>query len=82
MSGSVLAPWAHQVNPKANARILANNLHCFEDDATSLLQCLQVTRSAFVNVIKTYSIFMSYLSHKLISSVPFYIILLLRTSQC
>ena len=43
MSGSVLAPWAHQVNPKANARILANNLRCFNTDAASLLQCLQVT---------------------------------------
>ena len=42
MSGSVLAPWAHQVNPKANARILANNLRCFDTHASSLLQCLQV----------------------------------------
>ena len=42
MSGSVLAPWAYQVNPRANARILANNLRCFDYDASSLLQCLQV----------------------------------------
>ena len=42
MSGSVLAPWAFQVNPRANARILANNLRCYDYDAAELLQCLQV----------------------------------------
>ena len=42
MSGSVLAPWAFQVNPRANVRILANNLRCYDYDAAELLQCLQV----------------------------------------
>ena len=42
MSGSVLAPWAFQANPRANARILANNLGCFDTYAAALLQCLQV----------------------------------------
>ena len=37
----------------ANARILANNLDCFEDNATSLLQCLQVNRPIFINGIET-----------------------------
>ena len=44
MSGSVLAPWAFQVNPRANARILANNLRCYDYDAAELLQCLQVMK--------------------------------------
>ena len=43
MSGSVLAPWAHQVNPRDNARILARNLGCYDTYyPRSLLQCLQV----------------------------------------
>ena len=45
MSGSVLAPWAFQVNPRANARILANNLRCYDYDAAELLQCLQVMKN-------------------------------------
>ena len=53
MSGSVLAPWAHQVNPRANARILANNLRCFDYDASSLLQCLQVVYSQYIYLIQT-----------------------------
>ena len=52
MSGSVLAPWAHQVNPRANARILANNLRCFDYDASSLLQCLQVVYSQYIYLIQ------------------------------
>ena len=47
MSGSVLAPWAFQVNPRANARILANNLRCYDYDAAELLQCLQVIKNFF-----------------------------------
>ena len=53
MSGSVLAPWAHQVNPRANARILANNLRCFDYDASSLLQCLQVVYSQCIYLMQT-----------------------------
>ena len=52
MSGSVLAPWAHQVNPRANARILANNLRCFDYDASSLLQCLQVIYSQHIYLMQ------------------------------
>ena len=48
MSGSVLAPWAFQVNPRANARILANNLRCYDYDAAELLQCLQVLKYVFL----------------------------------
>ena len=43
MSGSALAPWASQPNPRENARALARSLGCLSDDSRSVLKCLQVS---------------------------------------
>ena len=42
MSGSMLAPWASQVNPRENAKILGRGLNCPVEDSVSLLDCLEV----------------------------------------
>ena len=42
MSGSMLAPWASQVSPRENAKILGRGLNCPVEDSTSLLDCLEV----------------------------------------
>ncbi|XP_059097691.1 cholinesterase-like [Tigriopus californicus] len=44
MSGSGLAPWALQQNPRANARRLAQVLGCSFYDSRTLLSCLQGKR--------------------------------------
>ena len=44
MSGSVLAPWAFQPEPMANAKILANALGCFSFYPIELLECMQNKR--------------------------------------
>ena len=44
MSGSVLAPWAFQPEPMANAKILANALGCFSFYPVELLECMQNKR--------------------------------------
>ena len=46
MSGSVLAPWAFQPEPMANAKILANALGCFSLYPDEMLECLQVSSSS------------------------------------
>jgi len=42
MSGSVLAPWALQPSPELNARALAKEVGCFQNDAEDILDCLRV----------------------------------------
>ena len=41
MSGSVLAPWAIQPKPKANAQRLARAVGCFSNESEEVLECLQ-----------------------------------------
>lgn len=41
MSGSILAPWASQRNPKENAIILARSLVCPVTSSEEMLTCLQ-----------------------------------------
>ena len=43
MSGSMLAPWASQVSPRENAKILGRGLSCPVEDSVSLLDCLEVS---------------------------------------
>jgi len=44
MSGSGLAPWASQPNPRENAKILARSLGCTTEDSRTVLRCLQVNQ--------------------------------------
>ena len=41
MSGSVMAPWARQPNPRENARRFAHKLSCYSNNSKLLLDCLQ-----------------------------------------
>ena len=41
MSGSMLAPWASQVSPRDNAKVLGKKLQCPIDSSLALLSCLQ-----------------------------------------
>ena len=51
MSGSVLAPWAAQVSPRDNAKVLGRKLQCPVDSSSALLSCLQVSIDFFVLII-------------------------------
>ena len=44
MSGSVLAPWASQQNPRDNTRILAKNVSCPIGDSMEMITCMKVSR--------------------------------------
>ena len=84
MSGSVLAPWAHQVNARDNARILAQNLGCYDTYPRSLLQCLQV----FITLAFCCSLFDINISLEyMLDSLPYVILTFchfgsFRTSVC